>query len=102
MKYRIDVYSGTYAGKIPDGNPVAIQKDTIHVDLHVIPQMDIFSVIGEKRGGDPNVFSPRTDPLIQYLRNFFQVVRRSVVVFFLQAFGFVPSGEEFRVGTVVR
>ena len=42
---------------VPDRYPIAVEEDTIHIDLHVMTDMDVFPVIHKERSRDPDMLS---------------------------------------------
>ena len=58
MKNRIDMHARAYAAKIADGYPVAIQKNAIHIDLHIAADMNVLAIVDKERRRYPNMLTP--------------------------------------------
>ena len=63
MKGGIDLYVGGNERVVADDDPVVVQKRTVHVHFTVISKINIVSIVGIERSGDPEVFASASQKL---------------------------------------
>lgn len=102
MEDRINVHPGAYPRTVTNRYRITIQKGAVHVDLHVVTQMDILTVINEKGRGNPDVAATRSEQTVQDSRQPVPICRIRRIVLPLQAFGGMPTCEQRFVLAIVR
>jgi hypothetical protein len=97
----IDLNTRTDAAVVANGNTVAVEKDTVHVDFHVIPDVDVLAVINEKGSRYPYVLTPTAYQFVEDCAERRSVAAVRGIIPLLEAFGEMPALLQFFVSAVI-
>lgn len=88
MRRRVKLYIGSDQNIVSDFDFIAVHKGAVHVNGHIVSDMDIVSVIAEKRLGYRNVCTGLIEQTVKNFSLFFLLLILQGIVFFQQLPGF--------------